>query len=287
MLRTGPRRTAPHRGSDHLRAPRRAGGDVRALPDRDALVDVDAAGGAGMEPREERAATCWRSWRPATSCSKPRASSCSAPLKIGKPHLAVGMGIKARPSRLFDTATNWIARLGTARTRRRPGCRTGEDPPLQVHHHHHRHRRRRVHPVRHRRREPLLAARCVPLRAGLDHGHLEPALGRRGELFGDDVVAAAMIGRLVYHAEGPGTVRRLLPHPPAANYSPRSATTDPRWSPSRDPQWGKTRGALTAWAARPKRTRWPVAGTPVGSAAASWPRVAFRMPEPETGRLDT
>jgi DNA replication protein DnaC len=33
---------------------------------------------------------------------------------IGKTHLAIGLGIKAAYSVLFDTASNWIARLGAA-----------------------------------------------------------------------------------------------------------------------------------------------------------------------------
>ena len=40
-----------------------------------------------------------------------------------------------------------------------------------------------------------------PLRARLDDRHLQQALHAWGEIFGDDVVAAAMIDRLVHHAE--------------------------------------------------------------------------------------
>jgi hypothetical protein len=47
----------------------------------------------------------------------------------------------------------------------------------------------------------VLPAHRLPLRAGLGHGHLEPAVRTLGEVFGDDVVAAAMIDRLVHHAE--------------------------------------------------------------------------------------
>ena len=46
----------------------------------------------------------------------------------------------------------------------------------------------------------FLPTHRLPLRTRLGHGHLEPAV-RWGETFSDDVVAAAMIDRLVHHAE--------------------------------------------------------------------------------------
>ena len=49
--------------------------------------------------------------------------------------------------------------------------------------------------------EDFNPARRLPLREGLDHGHEQPAVGRWGETFSDDVVASAMIDRLVHHAE--------------------------------------------------------------------------------------
>jgi IstB-like ATP binding protein len=46
-----------------------------------------------------------------------------------------------------------------------------------------------------------LAKRQQPLRARLADRHQQPALLRLGEIFRDEVVAAAMIDRLVHHAE--------------------------------------------------------------------------------------
>jgi hypothetical protein len=43
--------------------------------------------------------------------------------------------------------------------------------------------------------------RVPPLRAGQPHRHLQQALRPLGRGLGDDVVAAAMIDRLVHHAE--------------------------------------------------------------------------------------
>lgn len=60
--------------------------------------------------------------------------------------------------------------------------------------------RGRVYPVRSGHCEPVLPACGLQIRARLDHGDLEPAV-RWGETFSDDVVAAAMIDRLVHHAE--------------------------------------------------------------------------------------
>src|SRR5215469_7509099 len=63
------------------------------------------------------------------------------------------------------------------------------------------HRRGRLHPVRGRGRQPVLPARLRRYeRASLIVTSNRP-FGRWGEVFGDDVVAAAMIDRLVHHAE--------------------------------------------------------------------------------------
>lgn len=60
---------------------------------------------------------CWRSW--ATGMFVPKAENVVLldPPGIGKTHLAIGLGVKAAHagySALFDTASNWIARLGAA-----------------------------------------------------------------------------------------------------------------------------------------------------------------------------
>jgi IstB-like ATP binding protein len=62
-------------------------------------------------------------------------------------------------------------------------------------------RRGRLHPVRPAGRQRHVHARQPPLRARLDDRHLQQPFSGWGEIFGDDVVAAAMIDRLVHHAE--------------------------------------------------------------------------------------
>ena len=64
-----------------------------------------------------------------------------------------------------------------------------------------RHRRGRIHPVRARGRKPVLPARLITLRTGQPDRHVQQNFARWGEVFGDDTVAAAMIDRLVHHAE--------------------------------------------------------------------------------------
>jgi len=54
---------------------------------------------------------------------------------------------------------------------------------------------------RHRRREPVLRARHFPLRDRLDPVTSNLPFGRWAEVFGDEIVAATMIDRLVHHAE--------------------------------------------------------------------------------------
>jgi hypothetical protein len=56
-----------------------------------------------------------------------------------------------------------------------------------------------THPLRGRGGQPLLPARGLPLRTGQVTSNKQ--FGRWGEVFGDAVVAAAMIDRLVHHAE--------------------------------------------------------------------------------------
>ena len=118
---------------------------------------------------------------------------------IGKTHLAIGLGAKAAQaghSVLFDTASNWIARLGAAH---HAGALEAELKKI---------RRYRLIVVDEVWYIPfdqdaanlffqLIASRyeqaSVMVTSNLPH--------RWGETFSDDVVAAAMIDRLVHHAE--------------------------------------------------------------------------------------
>ncbi|MFN8075781.1 MAG: IS21-like element helper ATPase IstB [Kineosporiaceae bacterium] len=122
------------------------------------------------------------------------------PPGIGKTHLAVGLGVKAAQaghSVLFDTATNWIARLARAH---QAGALEAELKKI---------RRYRLIIIDEVGYIPfdtdaanlffqLIAARyetgSVLVTSNLP-------FGRWGEVFGDEVVAAAMIDRLVHHAE--------------------------------------------------------------------------------------
>jgi DNA replication protein DnaC len=122
------------------------------------------------------------------------------PPGIGKTHLAIGLGVKAAQagySVLFDTASNWIARLGSAH---HAGQLEAELKKI---------RRYRLIIVDEVGYIPfdqdaanlffqLIASRyeqaSVMVTSNLP-------FGRWGETFSDDVVAAAMIDRLVHHAE--------------------------------------------------------------------------------------
>lgn len=122
------------------------------------------------------------------------------PPGIGKTHLAIGIGVKAAQaghSVLFDTASNWIARLGAAH---HTGTLEAELKKI---------RRYRLIIIDEVGYIPfdqdaanlffqLIASRyeqaSVMVTSNLP-------FGRWGETFSDDVVAAAMIDRLVHHAE--------------------------------------------------------------------------------------
>lgn len=122
------------------------------------------------------------------------------PPGIGKTHLAIGLGVKAAHngySVLFDTATNWITRLSAAH---QTGQLEAELKKI---------RRYRLIiidevgyiPFDHDAANlffQLVASRyeqcSIMVTSNLP-------FGRWGETFSDDVVAAAMIDRLVHHAE--------------------------------------------------------------------------------------
>jgi DNA replication protein DnaC len=122
------------------------------------------------------------------------------PPGTGKTHLAIGLGIRACQAGhrvLFATAAQWVARLAHAHAAGRLQdelVRLGRYPLLMV------------DEVGYIPFEPeaanlffqLVSARYE--RASLIVTSNKP-FGRWGEVFGDDVVAAAMIDRLVHHAE--------------------------------------------------------------------------------------
>lgn len=122
------------------------------------------------------------------------------PPGLGKTHLAIGLGIKAAQSGhsvLFDTATNWIDRLARA--------------------HHAGHLEAELKKIR--RYKLIIVDEVGYIPFDTDAANLFFQLvasryetgsilvtsnlpfGRWGEVFGDEVVAAAMIDRLVHHAE--------------------------------------------------------------------------------------
>jgi DNA replication protein DnaC len=122
------------------------------------------------------------------------------PPGTGKTHLAIGLGIRACQAGhrvLFATAAEWVARLADAHTAGRLQTelvRLGRYPLLIV------------DEVGYIPFEPeaanlffqLVSARYE--RASLIVTSNKP-FGRWGEVFGDDIVAAAMIDRLVHHAD--------------------------------------------------------------------------------------
>ncbi len=122
------------------------------------------------------------------------------PPGIGKTHLADRARHQGRPSRLLGAVRHrqQLDQPPRRRAQRRTARgRAEEDPPLQTHHH----RRGRLHPLR-----PDAANLFFQLVASrYEQGSIMVTsnlpFGRWGETFCDDVVAAAMIDRLVHHAE--------------------------------------------------------------------------------------
>lgn len=122
------------------------------------------------------------------------------PPGIGKTHLAIGLGVKATQSGysvLFDTANNWIARLSAAH-------HTGQ---LET----------ELKKIRRYKLIIIDEVGYIPfdqdaanlffqlIASRYEQGSIlvtsNLPFGRWGETFSDDVVAAAMIDRLVHHAE--------------------------------------------------------------------------------------
>src|SRR5262249_24646138 len=122
------------------------------------------------------------------------------PPGTGKTHLAIGLAIRACQAGhrvLFATASEWVARLADAHhAGRLQGdlVRLARSPSLAI------------DEVGYTPFDPEAATLFSQLvssryeRASLIVTSNKP-FGRWGEVFGDDVVAAAMIDRLVHHAE--------------------------------------------------------------------------------------
>lgn len=122
------------------------------------------------------------------------------PPGVGKTHLAIGLGIKAIQaghSVLFDTATNWISRLTAAHAAGRL------EQELK--------RLRRYKlliidevgyiPFDHDAANLFFQLVAARYEQGAILVTSNMPFGRWGEIFSDDIVAAAMIDRLVHHAE--------------------------------------------------------------------------------------
>ena len=122
------------------------------------------------------------------------------PPGIGKTHLAIGLGIKAAQnghSVLFDTASAWISRLQTAH---QAGQLDAELKKIK------RYRLVIVDEVGYLPFDADAANLFFQLVASrYEQGSIivtsDVPVGRWGETFSDDVIAAAMIDRLVHHAE--------------------------------------------------------------------------------------
>lgn len=122
------------------------------------------------------------------------------PPGLGKTHLAIGLGIKAAQSGysiLFDTATNWIDRLASAH---HAGALEAELKKIR------RYKLIIVDEVGYIPFDTDAANLFFQLVASrYETGSIlvtsNLPFGRWGEVFGDEVVAAAMIDRLVHHAE--------------------------------------------------------------------------------------
>ena len=149
------------------------------------------------------------------------------PPGVGKTHLATGLGIKAIQAGrfvLFDTATDWISRLTAAQA---AGRLERELKRL---------RRYKLLiidevgyvPFDHDATNLFFQFVAARYEQGVILVTSNMPFGRWGEIFSDDIVAAAMIDRLVHHAEvitltgdsyRTRSRRELLAGPPPATHS--------------------------------------------------------------------
>ena len=173
-------------------AARRASRPPASRPARRSRSSISASS-ARSESRWSRTSAS------STSCTPGRTSSCWG--RRG-PARTPGdrdrdQGVPGRPAgRLRDRdRVGGAARRGQAPGQARGRAAAPRLRPAR------RRRRGRRHPLRPRGGQPNVLARLRPLRAGVLDRHLEQAVLGLGEIFGDEVIAAAMIDRLVHHAE--------------------------------------------------------------------------------------
>lgn len=117
----------------------------------------------------------------------------------GKTHLAIAISIRACLAAqrvLFRTATGWVALLADAQRQGRldEELRRLERYPLLI-------CDEVGYILRPARRQPDVHARLAPLRRASLIVTSNKPFSAWGEIFGDDATAAAMIDRLVHHAE--------------------------------------------------------------------------------------
>ena len=133
------------------------------------------------------------SWRPRTTSS----SSAHRAPEDPSGHRTVHPGLPGRAPRAVRHRGQWVDRLGQAHDAGQAPRGAHPAGPLSAD----RHRRGRLHPLRSQAANlffQLVSSRYE--RASIIVTSNKP-FGRWGEVFGDAVVAAAMIDRLVHHAE--------------------------------------------------------------------------------------